>query len=260
MKNYYDILGVARDAEPAAIKQAYRRMASQHHPDKGGDTTKFQEIEEAYRVLSDPAQRQQYDRPQGHRVHINAGHGGAGFSFEDILGSMFRSGFGQQQRRAAQMSLWITLADVAQGGKRIVSVTSPHGSTNVEINLPQGVADGETVRYPELAPGGIDLIVQFRIRPDPQWIRDGDNVLLEVTFSMWDLILGTEITISTLTNQMLTINVPPKTQPGKVLRVKGHGLPAKNGTQGDLLMRVQGKLPETISEELLAQIQKERGR
>jgi DnaJ-class molecular chaperone len=96
VKNYYEILGVTKDATPADLKQAYRRLASQHHPDKGGDTTRFQEIEEAYRVLSDPQQRQQYDNPQ----RWGSGH----FQFnEGDLFSMFAEMRRRQQRRNVRL-------------------------------------------------------------------------------------------------------------------------------------------------------------
>ena len=112
MTDHYATLGVAKTATADEIKRAYRRLASQHHPDKGGDTAQFQKIEEAYRVLSDPAQRQRYDNPQP-----NFG----GFSFQqgqnlhDIFGQMFgqNSPFGSQRPKShIRMTIWITLADV----------------------------------------------------------------------------------------------------------------------------------------------------
>ena len=72
--SHYDTLGIAKTATPEEIKRAYRKLASQHHPDKGGDTAKFQQVEEAYRVLSDPQQRAQYDNPQPNNIHFNFGH------------------------------------------------------------------------------------------------------------------------------------------------------------------------------------------
>ena len=172
MKDYYSILGVGRTAASDEIKRAYRKLASQHHPDKGGDTARFQEIEEAYRVLSDPQQRAQFDNPRsnfgGFRFHEQP------FDFNTIFnmfGTQFQHPQRQQRPAQARMSLWIQLSDVASGGKRTVSVGSSAGSQIVELDIPVGIDDGATVAYPGLAPGGIDLVVTFRIHPNPRWQR-----------------------------------------------------------------------------------------
>jgi DnaJ-class molecular chaperone len=142
VKNYYQILGVSSTASTDEIKRAYRRLASQHHPDKGGDTARFQEIEEAYRVLSDADQRSEYDNP-GVRININSGQP---FDFDNIF-NMFGARFQQRQAASARVMLWISLRDVAQGGKRVISVASSQGQSNVEIVIPPGVQDGDSVRY-----------------------------------------------------------------------------------------------------------------
>jgi DnaJ-class molecular chaperone len=140
-------------------------------------------------------------------------------------------------------------------------VSSPAGSQNIEINIPAGIEDGAAVRYPRLAPGGIDLVVMFRIRPEHGWTRQDDNIIHDITLDIWDLILGRDVEIQTLTGKAVIIVVPPMTEPGAMLRVRGFGLPRKNsGTTGDLLIRVAGRLPKTISSELTEQIRSERDR
>ena len=101
----------------------------------------------------------------------------------------------QQMHRRAQMQLWITLADVASGGPRAISVGTQHGTQTVEIEIPQGIHDGDNVQYGGVGPGGIDLIVTYRIHPNPKWHRHGQNLTMEQTVSVWDLILGKELTI-----------------------------------------------------------------
>jgi curved DNA-binding protein len=255
MKNFYDILGVKSSATPDEIKRAYRRLASQHHPDKGGDVKKFQEIEEAYRTLSDPQKRQQYDNPQPDFGNFGFHSHPGGFDFDTIF-DIFGARFGQQQRRPqqARMSLWIQLQDVASGGKRTVSVGTPTGTSTVEIEIPLGIDDGDTVQYPGLAPGGIDLIVTYRIHPNPRWHRQGINLTTDYTVNVWDLILGTESRLRDILGTEIAFTIPPNCQPGTILRLRGRGLRHRNGQQGDLMVKIQARLPETIDQELLDHI------
>jgi curved DNA-binding protein CbpA len=146
MKNHYQTLGVEQTASPEEIKRAYRKLAGQHHPDKGGDTRLFQEIQAAYDVLGDTNRRAEYDNPTQGGVHFGAGFGGQPFNFDtifDIFGTRFQhGGFQQQQRQQARMTLWITLADVARGGKQTVSVGTAQGTQTIEIEIPVGPPQG----------------------------------------------------------------------------------------------------------------------
>lgn len=256
MKDYYQILGVDRAASPDAIKRAYRRLASQHHPDKGGDTARFQEIEEAYRILSDPGLRSQYDSPRPQSAWQQPP---GSFNFDDIF-QMFGARFTQQApRQSARIQLWITLRDVVQAGRKIIAVNSPRGSTNIEIDLPPGTSDGDTVRYPGVAPGGLDLVVTFRIQPDPAWQRNGNDVVHEILVSIWDLILGSNVTVTTLSDNTISVTIPPNTQPGTMLRCKGHGLRSRmQHTPGDLFIKLQARIPNVISNQLKEHIRQER--
>lgn len=261
MKDYYATLGVQRTATPDEVKRAYRKLASQHHPDKGGDTARFQEIEEAYRVLSDPQQRAHYDqpRPQMNQFHFNMGQGG--FDFDTIF-NMFgaRVNPGQHRPAQARMNLWIQLTDVAQGGHRAVSVGSAQGQQVVEIEIPLGVEDGETFNYPGIAPGGIDLIVTYRIHNNPRWQRQGLNVYTEQPVNIWTLITGGEIQIKDLLGKELTVGIPPRCQPGTTLRCRNRGIKHRAGNTGDLLLRVQAQIPAEISPELIDHIRAETDR
>jgi DnaJ-class molecular chaperone len=260
MKNHYQTLGVDRTASPEEIKQAYRRLAGKHHPDRGGDTSVFQEIQTAYDTLSDPQRRAEYDNPMD-GIHFGAGFaGGSPFNFDtifDIFGTRFQhGGFQQQQQRAqARMSLWITLADVARGGKQTVTVGTTHGTQAVEIEIPLGINDGDTVQYPGLAPGGADLIVQYRIHAHPGWQRQGLNLILEQPVSVWDCILGCELVIRDVLQNQLTVTIAARTQPGTMMRLRGRGLAARNGQAGDLFVRIQVTIPQTIDNGLLQMIQ-----
>jgi molecular chaperone DnaJ len=142
MSDHYATLGVAKTATPDEIKRAFRKLASQHHPDKGGDTAKFQSIQAAYDTLGDAVKRAEYDNP---RPQYSGMPGGAQFNMNDIFSSMFggQSPFGPQRRQQShtRMTLWIRLSDVAQGGTRPVAVGTPQGQSTIEVEIPLGIND-----------------------------------------------------------------------------------------------------------------------
>lgn len=262
MKDYYGILGVTKGASDDEIKRAFRRMASQHHPDKGGDTGRFQEIQEAYSILGDARRRAEYDNPV-QRAHMNMGGMPGGFNIDEIF-NMFGVNV-RQQRANPRITLWINLEDCAIGGPKMISLQVGDRVNNVEIHIPPGIADGDTVRYPRLSPDGQDLIVTYRVKPHQTWHREGRNIITERSIDLWDLLLGCEISITDLSGVTLMINVPAGTQPGSLLRARGRGLPPSaipghnGGPPGDLLVRVQVRLPEDVSQELITAIRRERG-
>ena len=260
MSDHYATLGVPRTATPDEIKRAFRKLASQHHPDKGGNTQKFQEIQAAYDTLGDAVKRADYDNP---RPQFSGMPGGAHFNMNDIFSSMFggQSPFGQQPRRQqshTRMTLWIRMTDVAQGGTRPVAVGTPHGQSTIEVEIPLGINDGDNVQYQGLAPGGGDLVIQFRVHPDPLWQRNGLDLVTDVTADVWSMILGSDITVQTLTGSTLTTSMPPYTQPKTLIRLRGHGLRDRSGNTGDLMIRVMPTIPKTIRPELLEAIEKYR--
>ena len=263
MKDYYQILGIPRTATADEIKKAYRRLASQHHPDKGGDTARFQEVEEAYRVLGDPEKRQDYDHPRP-QTHFHPGAGG--FDFNDLF-QMFGANFNRQQRSAvARLTLWIDLADVVRGGPRPVALQVGNTVSNIEIDIPPGIDDGDTIRYPGLAPGGQDLVISYRIKPDSRYDRQGQNITITQMISAWDLLLGTQLEMQDLTGATVLLTVPPRTQPGSLLRLRGKGIPGKSlpghvgRPAGDLFVKMQARFPDNISSDLLELIRQETGR
>jgi DnaJ-class molecular chaperone len=156
------------------------------------------------------------------------------------------------------MSLWISLLDVATGGRRSVSLGTQQGVSTVEIEIPLGINDGDNVQYEGIGPGGADLVVQFRINPDARWQRDALNLTTDIKVSIWDLILGSEVTIQTITGKTLTATISPKCQPGTTLRLKGQGLQDRQGSVGDIFLRVQAQIPENIPPELIQAIETHR--
>jgi curved DNA-binding protein len=255
MINHYQTLGVDRDATPEQIKRAYRKLASQHHPDKGGDKNKFQEIEEAYRTLSNPQKRAMHDSPQNPFSGMN----GQGFDFDSIF-NVFGARFNQprQQHQRAMMTLWITLPDVARGGPKTISVGTNQGTMTVEIEIPPGIDDGASVQYPGIGPGGMDLVITFRIHPNPRWERQGPNLITDHPVDVWDLITGTEIKVQDILGVTLSLTVPARTQPGTTFRLRERGLAQRSGATGDLLVRVQARIPDNIPQPIIDAINQNR--
>jgi curved DNA-binding protein len=259
MPDYYATLGVARTATADEIKRAFRKLASQHHPDKGGDTQKFQEIQAAYDTLGDAAKRARHDNPQPQFAGMP---NGAQFNMGDIFSQMFggHPGFGAQhpRRNHMRMSLWITLKDVLTGGHRQVAVGSMSGQSTIEIDVPQGINDGDMVQYQGLAPGGQDLVIEFRIHPHPQFRRDGLNLTLDYKYSVWDMILGGDATVVNLDDTQLVVTIPPLTDNNTTLRLRGRGIRDRKGAVGDLFVRLHAQLPSSITPELAEAIQQHR--
>lgn len=256
MTDHYATLGVPRTASADEIKRAFRKLASQHHPDKGGDTAKFQAIQSAYDTLGDAAKRAAYDNPA---PQFSGFPGGAQFNSMHDIFSMFGQGFpGQQRRNHVRMSLWITLRDVAQGGRRPVSLSTGQGQSTVEIEIPLGLNDGDSIQYSGLAPGGQDLVITFRIQPDATWQRSALNLATEQTVSIWDLILGGDLVVRSITGESLTVTIPVNTQPGTVLRLRAQGLRDQQGRRGDIHVKLAARIPQPVPPELIAAIQQHR--
>jgi len=252
MKDYYATLGVAKSASADEIKRAYRRLASQHHPDKGGDTARFQDIEEAYRVLGDPAARQQYDNPQ---PQFASPFGSQGFNFNDIFSVFANQGFGQHPRRNhARAIIWISFLDAVKGGSRTLSLGTRSGNVTVEIQIPQGIDDGDNVQYANLGPDGMDLVIEFRIRPDPKWQRQGLDVTTEIPVSIWQLVLGGDLQIKDPYDADLVGTIAPGTQPNTLLRLRARGIKNQKGQQGDLYVKLSAFIPKDINDALVEAI------
>lgn len=249
--DHYQTLGVERTASEDEIKKAYRKKAMKHHPDRGGNEAEFKKIEEAYRILSDPRQRQQYDHPQP-QFNFHQTQGGP-FDFDsifEIFGTRFQQGQ-QHNQRTQRVTIWLHLEDVARGGQKLVTVATMQGHTTLEINIPQGVQDGENVRYPKLSPGGGDLIVSFRVHPHPVWQRDGLDIYCEHALNFWQLIAGTDITVKDIFGNELIMTVPPRTRPNTLMRARYKGIARQGHNNGDLLVKLTAQMPQEIPEEII---------
>lgn len=257
--DHYKTLGVGKNATPDEIKKAYRKLASQHHPDKGGDTATFQKIEEAYRILSDPTQRQQYDNPAPQGMHGFPG----GFSFNvngfdigDIFGSMFNQGHNSfhSRNQVFRSMLNISLIDAYKGLSHSLKLNTPQGSKFINIEIPKGIKTGDQIRYENVIENGI-LIIEFNVLPDLKFERNGNDLYVNHGISVLDLIVGTKFTFTTISGKNLEVNVKPQTQPYMQLKIQGEGMPI-NGTSmyGDQIILLKPYMPDNIDESIIQSI------
>ena len=270
MTDHYSTLGVQRGASADDIKKAYRKMASQHHPDKGGDTQKFQQVEEAYRTLSDPDTRSQYDNPQsrGGEYHFHPGSGAN--PFEDIFRHFGGAGFGDifgraraPRNRTLNIQAMITLEEAFYGKELVASMRMPNGKENiVNVKIPEGIQDGTVLRLAEMgeddvpgAPRG-DLHLTVRVQEHSEFHRQGDDLIKELVLPIWDAILGKKTIIKTIDNRELEITVPAGTQHDQILAVQNGGMPNMHDPRfkGRLLLKLKFTIPDNLTEEQKARI------
>ncbi len=271
-KDYYKVLGVARDADDRTIKQAYRRLARKHHPDVSrakGSADRFKEINEAYEVLSDSEKRQRYDSlgPDWQR-YAQAGTGPfQGFSVHDLGGfsDFFRTIFGDlgvrggdvftefrgARRRGpgfqpargedAEAAVEVSLEDAFSGSRRTFTVDG----RRLEVKIPAGVDTGSRVRVPGGSNG--DLYLGVTVRPHPLFERKGDDLYLELPLTVAEAALGTEVRVPTLKGHV-SMKIPPETSGGKTFRLPGYGMPRlKGGGTGDQYVKIKVVLPSGLT-------------
>jgi molecular chaperone DnaJ len=263
-KDFYKILGVAKDVPEAELKKVYRKLARKYHPDSNqGDTAaeaKFKEISEAYSVLSDKVQRKEYDQFRamggGARFTAPGGSGQSSQGFEDVFANLFggRAGFGGFGGPVPGQDLSATTS--------IAFIDSVNGTTikleysgmaAINAKIPAGVLDGQKIKLrgkgqpsPNGGPNG-DLIIAVTVKPHSVFSRDGNNLRLTVPITFAEAVLGATITVPTLGGDPVKLKVAPNTPNGRVLRVKGKGVTTAKGT-GDLLATVEVLVPAHISD------------
>lgn len=265
--DHYKTLGVAKNASPDEIKKAYRKLASQYHPDKGGDTATFQKIEEAYRVLSDPSQRQQYDNPFNHS-HMNQGpfqgfSNDFNFAFNGVnLNEIFSHVFRQNHttKHSYRTVVNITLEQSYFGGTIPLKLQTPNQVYAVSIEIPKSVTNGGQIRYDNLIPNAT-LIVEFRVEPHLKFERKGMDLYCNHQISVLDLIVGSSFNFTTISGKTFEVKVPPKTQPFSQLKIAEQGMPIHGSSLfGDQIILLRPFVPDTIDDEITQSILKSKNK
>ena len=271
-KDFYKVLGVAKDVSEAELKKVYRKLSRQFHPDTNpGDAkaeARFKEISEAYSVLSDKEQRAEYDqmRAMGSGARFTGGQGGGfpggfpgganfGGGFEDVFANLFggggRGGFGPQRGSDLTTSTTLDFIDGVKGTTIKLQLKSNGEPTSIKI--PAGVQDGQKIKIagkgqpsPNGGPAG-DLIINVTVKPHPVFTRDGQNIRVTVPVTFAEAVLGSTIQVPTLGGDPVKLKVAPGTPNGRVLRVKGRGGVTAKG-EGDLLATVDIAVPSHIND------------
>ena len=253
--DHYQTLGVANTATSDEIKKAYRKLASKHHPDKGGNEQDFKRVQEAYETLSDPQKRAQYDNPNP--WGDARGHG---FSFEDMFsqgdfGSAFKDIFnrgGHAHNPDGVVDVTITLLQAFQGTDLVIDA----GYTRVNLNIPAGTQNGSKFRmmgvgpnrYKDMPPG--NLIVRVHIECPPNFGTDGSTIFKRVEISSLDAMTGAEASIKHVNGKTYNLVIPKGIQSGTKLKMKNLGMiNQKNGVVGDLVVIVDVYTANITNEE-----------
>ena len=268
--NYYDVLGVPTDASESDIKKAFRKLASQHHPDKGGDTDKFQQIQEAYEVLSDSDKRHLYDHPprQGFSGNFHEHQTFGDDVFAQFFGAGGRPGgfhFRQQQQMRnpdAMTNIMISMKDCFNGVSKVLDFGQGNTQT---IDIPPGILPESKIRLsgmspnianPQAPPG--DLIINIQIHREQGFDLDGPNLIHYAEIDAISAMVGCDIPIRHITGKTVKLKVPPGTQPGSKLRIKGMGLPIQGngGISADWYTIISIRVPQITDENLVNELNK----
>ena len=274
-RDYYDVLGVTRDAGDEEIKRAFRRKAKQYHPDANPDDpaaeARFKEVNAAYEVLSDEDKRAAYNRFGANWEQyqaVNGGnpfHSGGGASYSDVsdIFDSFFSGGGGQRRQAGGFSgfngpragrdiehdVHISLREAYEGAERIISKEG----RDINVKIPRGAATGTKVRLAgEGAPGSNGgpsghLYLRVHVAEDKRFKRQGDDISVDVKVDAFTAILGGDVEVPTLTRPV-KMKLRPGAQSGQKLRLSGKGMPVLRGgdAYGDLYARVMITVPTQL--------------
>jgi DnaJ-class molecular chaperone len=283
-RNPYEVLGVEREATEDEIRRAYRKLAKRHHPDLNPGNkqaeARFKEIAAAWDLLSDKEKRARYDRgeidetgaerPQrthawyrdfaegapGARYH--AAEGVAPEDLDDIL-SMFggaaRRGGGRTFRMRGQdlpFSLAVDFLDAVNGARRRLSLAP---DKSLDVTIPAGVRDGQVLRLQGQGAPGIgggppgDALIEVHVAPHPFFRREGDDIHLDLPVTLAEAVLGGKVPVPTISGAV-TMTIPPQSNTGRVMRLKGKGVPRADGQHGDQYVTLKLVLPEQADEAL----------
>jgi|TARA_R110000822_G_scaffold205856_2_gene342267 curved DNA-binding protein len=264
--DYYSTLGVPKNADTQSIKKAYKKLASKHHPDKGGDEAQFKLVSEAYEILSDPQKRQQYDQPN---PFVGQG-GGNPFNMNDIFGqgSPFGDIFGQRrqqqrpQRPMFRTQLNVTLRQAYTGAQQSLELQSPHGKKVVNVNIPKGVQTGQQTKYDNLVQPNSTMVIDFNVLSDSWFDRHGNHLVCTHNISVLDLIVGTNFKFTTISGKILNVTVKSGTPPNTQIKLAGQGMPiadargpnVDSGQFGDQLILLKGIIPVNIEQGIIDEI------
>ncbi len=278
--DYYKVLDVERTASTDEISKAYRKLARKFHPDLNQDDKnakkRFQEVQQAYDCLNDPEKRKMYDQFGSNYEQYGgkspfpggqpSGAGGGGFDFGDIFGkggvdigdifSQLGGGQGRSRRspqpRGADISaeIAVPLKTIIHGGETRIQLDHNGKLESISVKIPAGIEPGKKIRLRgQGQPGGVgkagDLILKINLEPHPFFKIVGNNLELRLPISIPEAVSGARIDVPTPSGTV-TLTIPPMSNSGKKLRVKGQGMKGPAGAVGDMVVELMIRLPEQI--------------
>ena len=284
MKDYYDILGVDEKATGAEITKAFKVLAKKHHPDRGGDKDRFQEINEAHHTLKNSQKRHDYDTMRKFGSRSTGGGGEHPFFNEEIFGDFF-SGFGgdnngfrfnfsgrdgderifrnarQQPRgnRNVQVRMAISIKEAMMNNEKTISYKLPSGREEfATVNIPAGVQHGITFKYSGMGDDSIknmprgDLMVVMSVLDSDGFTRKGNDLYTDKTIDCFQAVRGHEFSLKLLEDKVIKVKVPAGTQPGTLLTMKGLGMPVHKtlNIRGNLYVKVHILIPQLSAQDL----------
>jgi curved DNA-binding protein len=259
-KDYYEVLGVTRSAGAEEVKRAYRKLARKYHPDVSKERnaeSRFKEVQEAYEVLRDPEKRAAYDQLGRHYRPGQQfrpppdwaqrfGHSGGSQRFSDLNGfsdffsSLFGGAAGAPQPETDAGYLEVTVEEAFAGTRRRVLLNENGRSRSVDVQIPPGIGDGQSLRIAGGA-GGASLIFRIRLRPHPLYVLQGKDVQIDLPLAPWEAALGAKVAVPTL-GGTVELTVPAGAQSGQKLRLRGRGFPG-----GDQIVTIKLVTPSAGS-------------
>lgn len=294
-KDYYNVLGVSRNATQEQIKKAFRKLAVKYHPDKNPGNkeaeARFKEITEAQEVLGDPEKRKRYDQLGENWNHtegetyddwftrnadIFRGEDSYSFTtdaedifmrmggFSDFFESLFGNPFAGRRKTNPRKGndfraeLSITAQQARNGTEQIVT----GGYSRIKIRIPSGIRDGQVLRVPNQGSPGIlggppgDLYLTVRILDQTPFQQQENDLLIDLHIDLFTAVLGGRREVKTPEGKKIRLKIPQGTDTGTILRVPGMGYGTAYGQKGDLLIRVQVHIPKNISSEQSALFKK----